>query len=291
MGRAIGDVKFEIALNIGGDGAFANAAVDGEGREAIAVAAADAVQIVEERHHFFEVEGVELLDHRRVAGARNALELVGDAGQREQVIGHLLLGGGTRPSVVLDIAIGRTHLVLDIGHAEIEAVEDRVIEIIAAAQLCFVDAILEIGVAERIAGRLDIAGVQRVDTVMHGDGNDRQVLGIIDRLAGDAENGGADRGASAIGIVRAGLRSRMMRVQFQSQAAGAIPGDIATQRLVFGPVFGQRSRIGQVLAFIDAEAFGVEVRTRDRTVGPAARHIVEVEPDADVGIAHLNGVA
>ena len=126
---------------------------------------------------------------------------------------------------------------------------------------------------------------------MHGDGNDRQVVGIVDRLAGDAENGGADRRAGAVGIVGAGHRGRMMRIQFQPQAAGTVPSDIAAQRFVFGPIFSQRSRIGQILALIDAEPLGIEVGSGDRAVGPAARHIVEVEPDAYVRIAHLNSVA
>ena len=291
MSRAVGDVEGQVCLQIRRDGALADPPIDREARQAITIAAADAVQIVEEAHHLLEIERVELLEHRRVARARQALELVRQGFEREQVVRQLVLRGRSAPCVVLDEAVGRPHLVFDIGDAEIEAVEDRALEIIAATQLAFIDAILEIGIAERIAGRLDVPGIQRVDARMHLDRNDGQVVGVIDRLATHAEHGRADRGAGAIGIVGARLCRRMMRVEFQAQSARPIPCQVSAQRLVGRLVFHQRTGIGQILAFIGTELFGIEFRTGHRTIGPGARHIIEVEPDAYVGIAHLHGVA
>ncbi|OYZ34870.1 MAG: hypothetical protein B7Y31_11315 [Novosphingobium sp. 16-62-11] len=194
-------VELGVGLNIGRNGTFADAAIGVEGRKAVVVTPADAVQVIEEFDHVLEIELVEALDHRRVVGTRNAGELVRQGFQREQIVGHLRLGRRSAPGIVLNEAIGRTHLVFGVNDAEIEAFEDRVIEVPAAAQLCLVDLVAEEGVAESVAGGLNVARVQRIDAGVHGVGDDRQVVLVVHRLLSNAKHRRADRSAGAIRIV------------------------------------------------------------------------------------------
>src|SRR3546814_20739466 len=69
--------------------------------------------------------------------------------------------------VVLDRAEGRTHLAVDIGDTEIDAVEETLVMVVMTAQLHLVDAVAEIGVAESVAGRGDHRCVERVDARIH----------------------------------------------------------------------------------------------------------------------------
>src|SRR3546814_13478837 len=78
--------------------------------------------------------------------------------------------------VVLDRAEGRTHLAVDIGDTEIDAVEETLVMVVMTAQLHLVDAVAEIGVAESVAGRGDHRCVERVDARIHVIGDDRQVV-------------------------------------------------------------------------------------------------------------------
>src|SRR3954452_17527621 len=106
---------------------------------------ASAVKAVDQVDHPFEIERVERLDHRRVIVPGKSRELVRQGYQRENVVRDIRRRSGAAPGVILKYAERRTDLVVDVGHAEIDAVEERAVEVPIALQLALVDSILEIG--------------------------------------------------------------------------------------------------------------------------------------------------
>src|SRR6476646_9325818 len=113
---------------------------------------ARAVEAVDQVHHPLEIERIELLDHRRIVVTGKTRELVGDRLQRENVVRNVGRRSGPAPRIVLKDAEGGPDLVVDVGDAKVDAVEERSVEVPIALQLTLVDAILEICSPERVAG-------------------------------------------------------------------------------------------------------------------------------------------
>src|SRR3546814_13574545 len=98
------------------------------------------------------------VDHPRL---REPREFVGERHQREDVVGNVRSRPRAAPSVVvLDRAEGRTHLAVDIGDTEFDAVEETLVMVVMTAQLRLVDVVAEIGVEDMVAVRSEeLSGV------------------------------------------------------------------------------------------------------------------------------------
>ena len=83
----------------------------------------------------------------------------------------------------------------------------------------------------------------------------------------------------------------MIDVEHDGDPARPLPSEVAANRLVLAARRRLRRRIRQILGLARAEPLGVEVRARDRAVGPRARRVVVVVPDADAVIANVDRVA
>src|SRR3546814_16078492 len=95
-------------------------------------AVTSAVEPVDQIDHPFEIERVKALDHRRIVRTADALELVGQADQLEDIVGNVRRRSRAAPGFVLDKSVSGTHIAVDIGSAEIDAVEDRSVMVVTA---------------------------------------------------------------------------------------------------------------------------------------------------------------
>src|SRR5688572_11871918 len=93
----------------------------------------------------------------------------------------------------------------------------------------------------------------------------------------------------------------MVRVELQTKTGRALPCEVAADRFVRGAIGRQRAAVRQVLADVAViwwrgrrrgaprigrtEIFRIEDRSGDRTIGPFARDVAEIEPHADVAVA------
>ena len=294
--------EFGVELDKGRDRLFADAAIVGvvgkagaRRRDTRLRCAADVILRAQQFGHLLELEGVDRRRQRGIVRSGDALELVGQAGEVEEIVGHRGCAerGTARvdaaPGLVLDEAVGGPHLVIDVREAPVDAAQEIAVVVVMPLKLELVDLVLEIRVAERVAGRRDQRRVQRVDTRIHLVRDDRQVVLEIDALRLDAEDRATDRGAAAVIVGRLGDRGRVMRIERHRDVAGRFPGQIAAERLVLGLVGTQRAAVRQVLA--GREILGIEDRARRGAVGPGAARVAEVEPDADAAVAHLDLVA
>ncbi|PAV67330.1 hypothetical protein WR25_08054 [Diploscapter pachys] len=270
------------------------------GDQALAVATADLVRLVEQLDDARQVEAVERLDDVRIVRAADPGELIGDAGQLEQIVGQQCrrrgalrraVAAGAAPGIVLQDAVGRAYRVVGIFGAPVQAVHEAVAVVVMAAHHDLVDLVAEIGIAERVAGGNDIGRIQRIDARIHVVRDHGQFVIEVQRLVLDAEDGGADRVAVAVRAVRLRFGSRVMRIERHRHATRCVPRQVAAERLVFVAHRGLRRRIGQILGFARAKALGVKDRAGDRAVGPRTQRVVVVVPDADAIIANVDRVA
>jgi len=76
-----------------------------------------------------------------------------------------------------------------------------------------------------------------------------------------------------------------MRIELQPRPAQALPRNVAAERMIDRTIGRDRAGDCKILVFAGLEGFRIEERPRRRSVGPGARCIVVVEPDADaVGV-------
>ena len=282
------NLKLRIDLDIGRKRRFLDPAIGRVGRGANTVAAAHLILAVDQVEHTLEIERIDLLDDIGIIAARNAGKLVGDRLQLENIIRNVRSRTHAAPSVVLDHAKGRTYLIVDIGSAEIDAVEKAAFELILAEQLDLVDRVLEIGVAERIARRRDQRRIGRAQPGLKLVRNHRQEFGEINLLLGDAEYRSGDVDVAAILVGRLRFSARMMIVERNGHSRWAFPFEVKAKRLVEALVRGQLRAVREILA--GAEFFRIENRASDGAIRPCARRVAMVEPDADRGRARLDQI-
>ena len=171
-------------------------------------------------------------------------------------------------------AEGRADLVVDVRHAEVDAVEERAVEVPIALQLALVDPILEISGPERVAGRRDVGRVERVDPRIHDDVDDRQIVVVIDRLVRDPEHRIADGHVGSELVVRFRFRGRMMRVELEMKPVERVPREVAAERLVDAAVGGQRAAVATGPSSDCVHAGVAEMlRIEDRARRPGRRSI------------------
>src|SRR3546814_17158260 len=99
-------------------------------------------------------------------------------------------------------SVSGTHIAVDIGYAEIDAVEERSVMVVTAAKLNLIDFIAEIRVAEGIARGRDKRCVERVETGEQLIGDDRLIAFEIDPLVCHPYYRIADRHAGSIFVGR-----------------------------------------------------------------------------------------